>query len=57
MRIDTTYPAVSFIYTRLQDKSDVKVLTAEEKQFPQHYYQLPAHRNEKDGEQAAGDRS
>jgi len=41
MRIDTTYPEVSFGYTRLQDNSEVKVTTAEERQFPKHYYKKP----------------
>jgi len=41
MRIDTTYPDVSFGYTRLQDNSEVSVKTAEEKQHPQHYYKKP----------------
>lgn len=41
MRIDTTYPQVSFGYTRLADNSEVKVMTAEEKQFPKHYYKKP----------------
>jgi len=38
MRIDTTYPDVSFGYTRLADNSNVQVQTAEEKQHPGHYY-------------------
>ncbi len=41
MRIDTTYPDVSFGYTRLQDNGEVSVKTAEEKQYPQHYYKKP----------------
>jgi ATP-dependent Lon protease len=41
MRIDTTYPDVSFGYTRLQDNSEVRVKTDEEKQHPQHYYKKP----------------
>ena len=41
MRIDTTYPDVSFGYTRLIDNSEVMVRTAEEKQHPQHYYKKP----------------
>lgn len=41
MRIDTTYPKVSFGYTRLQDNSEVKVMTAEEKLYPKHYYKKP----------------
>jgi len=41
MRIDTTYPEVSFGYTRLQDNSEVKITTAEERQFPKHYYKKP----------------
>ncbi len=41
MRIDTTYPEVSFGYTRLQDNSEVKVMTAEEKLYPKHYYKKP----------------
>jgi len=38
MRIDTTYPDVSFGYTRIKDNAEVKVKTAEEKQFPQYYF-------------------
>ncbi|MCX6078804.1 MAG: BREX system Lon protease-like protein BrxL [Chloroflexi bacterium] len=45
MRIDTTYPAVSFAYTRLQDNSEVRVLTTEEKQYPQHYHKTPVKNN------------
>ena len=41
MRIDTTYPEVSFGYTRLADSGVVSVKTAEEKLFPQHYYKKP----------------
>ena len=41
MRIDLTYPDVSFGYTRLKDNSEVKVKTAEEKQFPQYYLMKP----------------
>jgi len=41
MRIDTTYPEVSFGYTKVGDGSQVSVKTAEEKQFPQHYYKKP----------------
>jgi len=47
MRIDTTYPEVSFGYTRLKDNSEVKVMTAEEKLYPKHYYKKPVgtHKN------------
>lgn len=45
MRIDTTYPDVSFGYTRLKDNSEVKVKTAEEIQLPQHYYKKAARNN------------
>ena len=38
MRIDSTYPDVSFGYRRLTDDSEVKVQTAEEKLYPNHYY-------------------
>ncbi len=41
MRIDSTYPDISFGYTRLKDNSEVKIQTAEEKQYPQHYYKKP----------------
>lgn len=41
MRIDTTYPEVSFGYTKLKDNSEVSIETAEEKQYPQHYYKKP----------------
>jgi ATP-dependent Lon protease len=41
LRIDTTYPDVSFGYTRLTDGSECKIQTAEEKLYPQHYYQKP----------------
>ena len=41
LRIDTTYPDVRFGYTRLSDKTEVQVQTAEEKAFPQHYYKKP----------------
>ncbi len=41
MRIDSTYPEVSFGYTRLKDNSEVKVMTAEEKLYPKHYYKKP----------------
>jgi len=51
MRIDTTYPDVSFGYTRLKDNSEVKVITAEEKLYPQHYYKKPVG-NHKDSEKA-----
>lgn len=47
MRIDSTYPQVSFGYTRLKDNSEVKVRTAEEKKFSQYYYKTPADRKEK----------
>ena len=41
MRIDTTYPEVSFGYTRTKDNTEVNVKTAEEKQFPQYYFRKP----------------
>ncbi len=41
MRIDTTYPEVSFGYIKVEDGSQVSVKTAEEKQYPQHYYNKP----------------
>ena len=49
MRIDSTYPDVSFGYTRLKDNSEVKIQTAEEKQYPKHYYKKPVG-NHKDSE-------
>ena len=44
MRIDTTYPEVSFGYAKIEDGSQVSVKTAEEKQYPQHYYSKPEER-------------
>lgn len=41
MRIDTTYPEVSFGYTVLKDGKEVNIKTLEETQFPQHYYKKP----------------
>lgn len=41
MRMDTTYPEVSFGYIRLGDDSVVKVMTAEEQVYPKHYYKKP----------------
>jgi len=38
MRIDTTYPDVSFEYTILDGDSVVGIKTAEERQFPQYYF-------------------
>lgn len=42
MRIDTTYPNVSFGYTRLADSSEIRVQTAEENLYPSHYYKKAA---------------
>ncbi len=39
LHIDTTYPPVSFGYTRAADSSECKIQTAEEKMYPQHDYQ------------------
>lgn len=47
MRIDATYPDVSFGYTRVKDNSEAKVQTAEEKQFPKYYFKTA--RQEKTG--------
>jgi len=41
MRIDTTYPDVSFVYIKLADNAEIAVKTAEEKSYPQHYYKKP----------------
>jgi len=41
LRIDTTYPEVMFGYSRLADHTEIKVQTAEEKAFPQHYFKKP----------------
>jgi hypothetical protein len=41
MRIDTTYPDVSFEYTNLSNGAETQVETAEEKRYPQHYYKKP----------------
>jgi hypothetical protein len=53
LRIDTTYPDVSFGYTRLADGSECKIQTAEEKLYPQHYYQKPEDIKKKKLEPAA----
>ncbi len=47
MRIDSTYPQVSFSYTRLKDNSEVSVQTAEEKQFAKYYFSTS--KSKKDG--------
>jgi ATP-dependent Lon protease len=41
MRIDTTYPDVSFEYTNVSNGVGTQVKTAEEKRYPQHYYKKP----------------
>lgn len=41
MRIDTTYPDVSFGYKSLDAERAVNMKTLEEKKFPQHYYTRP----------------
>jgi hypothetical protein len=38
MRIDNTYPEVSFSYTDLENNKDVPLKTKEEQLFPQHYF-------------------
>jgi ATP-dependent Lon protease len=38
MRIDTTYPEVFFAYTDIADGTEKPVGTAEEKLYPQHYF-------------------
>lgn len=48
LRIDTTYPEVVFGYSRLADQTEVKVQTAEEKMFPQHYFKKPVIGRSKD---------
>ena len=42
MRIDTTYPAVSFSYTNLENNKEKLAKTSEEQQYPQHYHKKPA---------------
>ena len=44
MRIDTTYPGVSFGYTNLSDSKEKLIKTAEEELYPQHYYKKPENR-------------
>ncbi len=41
MRIDLTYPDVSFNFKNLPDGAETEVKTVEETQFPQHYYRKP----------------
>ena len=41
MRIDFTYPDVSFVYRDLPDGEETEVTTVEETQFPQHYNKKP----------------
>jgi len=41
MRIDLTYPDVSFTFQNLPDGAEIEVKTVEETQFPQHYYRKP----------------
>jgi len=41
MRIDFTYPDVSFVYKKIPDGDEIEVSTVEETQFPQHYYKKP----------------
>lgn len=53
LRIDTTYPDVKFGYTRLADQTEVQVLTAEEKAFPQHYYKKPNYEKNTNSKQSA----
>jgi len=48
LRIDTTYPEVSFGYSRIADNLEIGIQTAEEKQFPQHYFKKPTPQKMKD---------
>ncbi len=41
MRIDTTYPQVTFGYISQADDTEVSVTTSEEKELPDHYYKKP----------------
>ncbi|MGD0611549.1 MAG: BREX system Lon protease-like protein BrxL [Anaerolineales bacterium] len=41
MRIDNTYPDVTFKYFASGEGEEIVVKTAEEKQYPQHYYNKP----------------
>jgi len=47
MRIDNTYAEVTFVYKVQQDNTEVGIQTAEEKQYPQHYYQRIANQPDK----------
>ncbi len=41
MRIDTTYPDVTFGYVDLVDTKETIIKAKEEKEYPQHYYKKP----------------
>jgi hypothetical protein len=41
MRIDNTYPDVTFKYVASEGGKEAAIQTAEEKQYPQHYYKKP----------------
>ncbi len=41
MRIDSTYPDISFEYTNLEDGKIERISTLEEVQYPQHYHKKP----------------
>ena len=45
MRIDTTYPEVTFGYITQADGTEVSVKTSEEKELPEHYYKKPEELN------------
>jgi hypothetical protein len=47
MRIDNTYAEVTFVYKVQQDNTEVGIQTAEEKRYPQHYYQRIANQTDK----------
>jgi len=45
MRIDTTYPEVTFGYISQVDGTEISVKTSEEKELPEHYYKKPEESN------------
>ena len=47
MRIDNTYPDVTFKYVTSDGGKEATVKTAEEKQYPQHYYNKPGTQSDK----------
>lgn len=47
MRIDNTYPDVTFKYVASEGGKEAAIQTAEEKQYPQHYYKKPEAQTDK----------